>query len=108
MRDSPLFDGRLGRHPIPPGAAVNKKAEWSIHILQIHYLKARLAVCEHVCTSLAHEFDREGLTVDEKTAIAARWSAVMKDGYVLQLMMDLLNRLDRESRGEPSFEPGSH
>lgn len=97
-----------GQAPLTPRAAVNRKAERSIHILQMSHLKARLAVCEHLCQSLAQEFDRVGLTMDEKTAIAARWNALMNDGYLLQLMMELLNRQDRESRGEPSFEPGSH
>ena len=87
---------------------MDKHSEWFERTLQIPHLKARFAICEHVCTSLALEFDREGLTVAEKTAIASRWNSIMNDGYMLRFMMDLVKRHGRESRGEPSFEPGAH
>jgi hypothetical protein len=87
---------------------VDKHSEWFDIALEITYLKARFALCEHVCTSLALEFDREGLTVEEKTAIASRWNSIKNDGYVLRFMMDLVKRHGRESRGEASFEPGAH
>ncbi len=40
------------------------------------------------------------LAAEQKAAIARRWHDTLKEEYVLQLMLDLRERQEREKRGE--------
>jgi hypothetical protein len=71
--------------------------ETSVRELEIQTLKNQLALSHEVCSSLAHEFETETLTPDDKAAIAHRWDHALKERYGLQLALDLLERIDCES-----------
>lgn len=72
--------------------------ESMIRKLKVQYLKGQLAVSRNVCSSLAHEFETTGLTVDEKAAIAHRWDKALKESHGLQLALELLEKPARESK----------
>jgi hypothetical protein len=69
-----------------------------IHKLRIHTLQAQLALRQHLCASLAKEFEAGNLTVEQKAALAHRWDDTLKESWVLQLMIDLLERQEKEGR----------
>ena len=47
-------------------------------------------------TRFKDTFKTEGLTFEQKTAIICRRDAVLKESYVLQLILDLLERQERK------------
>jgi len=46
------------------------------------------------CESLAREFATEGLMPIQKAGLAYRWDDMLKESQVLQLLLDLLERLE--------------
>lgn len=66
--------------------------------LRVRDLRARLALYNLVSGYLAREFEAESLTFNERSAIAHQWDSMVKGGYVLQLMLDLLKRQTQEKR----------
>lgn len=73
--------------------------------LKIQTLKAQVALCQLICASLAREFEEESLTFVERSALAHRWDDTLKDGYVLQLTLDLLERQEREKNKQLNSTP---
>jgi hypothetical protein len=67
-----------------------------IRKLRVHTLKAQLALRHLICESLAKEFET-ALTFERRAALARKWDVTLKEGHVFQLMLDLLERQERES-----------
>ena len=74
--------------------------ETIIHEFGIQTSIAQLALRQHLCASQAKEFEAGTLTVEQKAALAHRWDDILKETYVLQLMLDLLERKEKEERGD--------
>ncbi len=72
--------------------------ESMIHKLRIQALQAQLALRKFVCASLAKEFEAESLSVKQRAALAHHWDDTLNESYVLQLMIDLLERQEKEKR----------
>lgn len=68
--------------------------ELIISKLRIHTLKARWLLRQFHCESLEMEF-----ATNQKAAPAYRWDDMLKEGHVLQLMIDLLEKQEKEERG---------
>jgi hypothetical protein len=66
------------------------------HNFQLEPLRSRLAVRTFVCSSLARQLKTANFI--EKPAMTLRWEETLKDCYVLQLLVDLLERQKREGR----------
>jgi uncharacterized protein (DUF2225 family) len=73
--------------------------ELIISKLRIHTLKAQWLLRQFHCESLEKEFETEHLTTNQKAAPAYRWDDMLKEGHVLQLMIDLLEKQEKEERG---------
>ena len=67
--------------------------------LKIQTYKAQLAFRHYVCAALAKELEAGTLTAEQKAALAHRWDDTLKESHVLQLMIDLLERQEKEDRG---------
>jgi hypothetical protein len=65
----------------------------------IHTLKAQWVLRQYICAALAKEFEAGKLTVEKQSAIVHRWDDALKESYVLQLMIDLLERQVKEECG---------
>ena len=63
---------------------------------RIQNLKAQMVLRQFHCESLAVEFETEGLTTNQKAALAYPWDDMLKESQVLQLMLDLLERRERK------------
>jgi hypothetical protein len=63
---------------------------------RIQTLKAQMVLRQFHCESLSKEFETECLTTNQKTGIPYRWDDMLKETHVLQLMLDLLERLERK------------
>jgi len=72
--------------------------ESMIHKLRVQALQTQLALRKFVCASLAKEFEVESLSVKQRAALAHHWDDTLKESYVLQLMIDLLERQEKEKR----------
>jgi hypothetical protein len=76
---------------------------------RIQTLKAQLVLHQFHCASLASEFDTEGLTTYQKAGLACRGDDMLKESHVLQLMLDLLEKQEKEDRDdEARVSRGSH
>lgn len=62
-------------------------------------LKAQLAQHPQICAFLSLEFEAAGLKFGQRATLAYRWDDTLKEGYVLQLMIDLLEKQEKEERG---------
>jgi hypothetical protein len=71
--------------------------------LWIDTLKAQVALRKFICESLAEEFEDPSSTSARKARLAYLWDGAIKDTNLIQLLMDLLERQEREENGEPSF-----
>jgi len=56
--------------------------------LCIQTLKAKLALCELVCRSLASEYANENSTAEEKAAIVDRWSRTTNERHDLRVALE--------------------
>jgi hypothetical protein len=56
-----------------------------------------------ICESLAEEFEHPSSTSARKTRLAYHWDKMTKEAHLVQFVMDLLERQEREENGEPSF-----
>ena len=72
--------------------------EFIIRKLRVQNLTAQLALRRYVCEFLVREFQTPTLTTDERAAIAHRWDIALKEGYVFQFMLDLIERREKEER----------
>ena len=66
--------------------------------LWITNLKAQVALREYMCASLAKEFENPDTPSTRRTALAYRWDATLKEGHFLQLLIDLLEKQEREGK----------
>ena len=60
---------------------------------------SKLLLRQFHCASLAKEFETEDLTTYQRAGLAYRWDDMRKESYVLQLVMDLIGRLEKEKSG---------
>lgn len=70
--------------------------ETVIRRLRIRNLKAQVALRKLIRESLAKEFEA-ALSVEDRAVFAQRADSALKEQYVLQLMVDLLERQERET-----------
>jgi hypothetical protein len=71
--------------------------------LWIHTLKAQLALRKHICASLAAQFENPNSKSARRTRLAYLWDETTKEVNLLQLFSDLLEREEREKRGNANF-----
>lgn len=83
----------LGRHSTPTYRF--RKADHSLQSPKVH-----LAVRLYQCASLAKEIEASALTSQRKAILAQRWDHTLKEAYVLQLMLDLLERQEKVDRDD--------
>jgi hypothetical protein len=72
--------------------------------IQLGVLRNRLALRTFVCASLAKELQTARLV--EKPAIARRWQEALKECQILQLVVELLERKEREKSSHGSAGGG--
>ena len=70
---------------------------------RIQALIAQMVLRQFHRESLAKEFETEYLTTIQKAGLAYRWDDILKESHVLQLMIDLLERQEKEERGRAEF-----
>ncbi len=58
-------------------------------------LKEHLHKCKDLCESLAREFASAGTSL-EQTKLAFRWDNTLKHGYMVQFLLELLERREKE------------
>jgi hypothetical protein len=66
---------------------------------RIQSLQAQMVLRQFHCESLAVEFETEGLTINRKATLAYPWDDMLKESQVLQLVMDLIERQEKEKNG---------
>lgn len=71
--------------------------------LWIDTLKAQVALRQYICASLAMEFEDPSSTSSRRTRLAYLWDETTRESNVVQLLVDLLERHEREENGGPSF-----
>jgi uncharacterized protein with PIN domain len=65
--------------------------------LKIHSLKAQVAQRHLCCASLHSQFKTESLTKEQRSEITRRWVESFRESHVLQQMVDLLEKQEREA-----------
>jgi hypothetical protein len=78
----------------PERANRGQTVELIISKSRIQSQKARLMLRQFHCESLAAEFKTDGL--NQKAGLAYPWDDMLKEGQVLQLILDLLERRERK------------
>lgn len=73
--------------------------EFIIRKLRVQNLTAQVALRRYVCEFLVTEFQTPTLTTNERAAIARRWDIALKETYVFQFMLDLIERQKNEELG---------
>lgn len=68
-------------------------------------LRAKLQLCQMVCTSLASEFNRPNITQCEKTEIAIRYNDIQRDGEIWKFLLKT-RRTEQVEPGEDSPSGG--
>ncbi len=66
--------------------------------LGVRTLKAQLAQHQYLCATLANEFEVPTLTAGQRAALAHRWDQTLRESHVLQLMIELIARQEKEER----------
>jgi len=72
--------------------------ESSFRKLRIQFLKAELEIHRLSCESLARKFERRPLTYEQRTDLFRRWEDTLKESHLLQAMLDMLEREDKDTR----------
>ena len=65
--------------------------------LRIQFLRAELELRRLSCESLAHKFEKRPLTYDQRTDLFRRWEETLKESHLLQAMLDMLEREEKEA-----------
>jgi hypothetical protein len=65
--------------------------------LGIQGLKQHLNKCRDYCESLARNFEKAQTSL-ERANLAFTWDAALKHGQMVQLLLELLERCEREGR----------
>jgi hypothetical protein len=63
--------------------------------LDVHNLRAHLDSCRTQCATLAQEFEKSQSSL-QRTRLARRWDAMLKHAFMVQFLVDLLERCHRE------------
>jgi hypothetical protein len=79
--------------------------ESEVRGLRIETYKAQLAVCNQVRAALSKELENPNLAHGQRIAIGLRRDAALNESYALQLMLDLMERPDREAKTSPCPPP---
>jgi len=66
-----------------------------IRKLWIHNLKGQAALCSLLCESIAKQFESGSLNVEQGRALADFLDQMQKERYVLQLVLELLERQEK-------------
>jgi hypothetical protein len=53
-------------------------------------------VCEHIRETLSNKLNSPALTDDERITLGHRCNAALHESYALRLMLDLIERKDKE------------
>ena len=64
--------------------------------LTMQTYKAQVALRESMSEILARELEGENLTIERKAEIADQWDTVLKEKYAFQLLLDLLERQQKQ------------
>ena len=78
----------------------NRAMESATRHLRAETYREQLAVCEQIRDDLARNLNNPALTVGERMAIVKRSDAAVNEIYSLQLMLELIDRKDREENQE--------
>ena len=79
--------------------------EPAVRKLWINTLKAQVVLRQFICESLAEEFEDPSSTSARKTRLAYRWDQTTKEANLVQFLVALLERQEREENGDNSFVP---
>jgi hypothetical protein len=71
--------------------------ESSFRKLRIQFLRAELELRRLLCESLARKFEKRPLSYEQRTDLFRRWEDTLKESHLLQAMLDLLEREEREA-----------
>lgn len=84
-----------------------REVEEIINKLRIEATRAKLELCRIAAAALMHRLESEELTVSERRALFERWLEVTRNGEVLEFVLELERRRDRETRGfsSPTDQP---
>jgi hypothetical protein len=66
--------------------------------LRIQFLKAELEIRRLSCESLASKFEKRPLPCEQRTDLFRRWEDTLKESHLLQALLDMLEREDKEHR----------
>lgn len=77
--------------------------ELVVRDLEIESLKQHLEMCREYCGSLAREFEGARSSVDQAN-LAFTWDAALKHSYMVQLLLELMERREREGRSEAGVQ----
>ena len=80
---------------------------------RIQSLKAELELRRKTCTALKREFEKHELSNDERMDLFRRWSDTLKESQLLQSLLDMLERLEKEAahysdEAEQAFQGAQH
>jgi hypothetical protein len=65
---------------------------------RIQQCKARLALCRITLTALERQFGNEAASDEHRAAIRSQWDETMRDRHAERLMLEKLERQEREER----------
>jgi hypothetical protein len=71
--------------------------ESSFRKLRIQFLRAELELRRLSCESLARKFEKRPLTYQQRTDLFRRWEDTLKESHLLQAMLDMLEREEKEA-----------
>jgi len=71
--------------------------ESSFRKLRIPFLRAELELRRLSCESLARKFEKRPLTYEQRTDLFRRWEETLKESHLLQAMLDMLEREEKET-----------
>jgi hypothetical protein len=71
--------------------------ESSFRKLRIQFLRAELELRRLSCESLARKFEKRPLTYEQRTDLFRRWEETLKESHLLQAMLDMLEREEKET-----------
>jgi len=69
--------------------------------------RAQVALRERMSESLAKKFEGENLTLEQKAKIAHQWDKVLKEKHAFQVMLDLLEKQDKQGPASERTQPSS-
>lgn len=79
--------------------------EQIIRKLTMNRYKAQIVIHDCMSESLAREFERENLTLEQRAEVARQWDHVLKERQAFQLMLNIRERQWREE--SPLTEPSA-